>query len=133
MSSLPRPSNRLETKNPFRSLGLAVNPKSSAPELMGFRMFWACSQSEPPPLLRKISKPPMPGCPSDAKNKTVSDAWIKGNISSLSVLMVAPRFTGSSQVSSWVRFINQISRPPKPPSALLATKYNLSSLTEIEG
>ena len=119
MWSYPRASPRLLLKYPLSPCPKVI-PKSSAEEFMGCPMFTTLQ----PPLFfssaRKISRPPNPAWPSEAKYSTES-VRTYGNTSSPGVLIHSPRFSRLPARS--FRFIRQISLPPLPPGMSLV-KYN---------
>ena len=132
MSSLPRPPLRLEEKNPLSSSGLKTMAKSSAGEFTGNWRFTGFVHSPFENAERKMSRPPIPGCPLEEKYKDVSFR-INGNISSPGVLITGPAFNGLPKFSEVVfRVETQMSFPPCPLGKLLENN-NVSSSGLIEG
>ena len=130
-SSLPRPPLRFDEKNPLSSSGLKTIPKSSPGELMGACRFTGLVHSPFENVVRKISRPPRPGCPFEEKYRVVSFR-INGNISSEGVLITAPAFTARPKLSFGdLRVDIQISFPPCPLGRLLVnTRVSSSGLME---
>src|SRR5664280_2849834 len=130
-SSFPFPF-RVELNIPFSSPSSNAIPKSSAKLLIGGFMFSTIQLPSGCSFALKISRPPIPICPSDEKYN-VPSSLIYGKSSSPEVLISGPRLTGFDQTSPALSLVDfQISFLPKPP-ARSETKYNVSPSFDIEG
>ena len=118
MWSQPLASPRFDEKYPRLCSPSKVMPKSSPCELSGYP---GCSMCHVPPtesgLAMNMSRPPMPGCPSDEKYRSPFGLNV-GNISSPSVFIGSPRFS-TPPTPAAVSLTRQMSSPPIPPGMSL--------------
>src|SRR5664280_2493679 len=130
-SSFPFPF-LVELNIPFSFPSSNAMPKSSAKLLIGGFMFSTIQLPSGCSFALKISRPPIPICPSDEKYN-VPSSLIYGKSSSPEVLISGPRLTGFDQESPGLSLVTfQISFLPKPP-ARSETKYSVNPSFEMEG
>ena len=133
ISSFPLVPSLSDDKKPLFLSPSNTIPKSFDGELIGYFMFWTSAQLSvfPLRLATKISRPPIPGWPLEAKYKSPF-LWMKGNISSPGVL-IPVMFTGSLHSFFFLSYlIIQMSLPPWPP-AILDEKNMYSSPSPTAG